>query len=74
MTRNTQFSRTRSQRDSTFLGPMLGLIAGLAIAVVVAMYIIKAPMPFISYGGTQPRPSEAGNAINTLSTPVQSAS
>ncbi|SFP90283.1 SPOR domain-containing protein [Ralstonia sp. NFACC01] len=73
MARNTQSSRARSQRGGTFLGLVLGLIVGLAIAVVVAVYITKAPVPFVSRGGAQPKPSEAGNVVNTLPTPVQPA-
>ena len=73
MARNTQSSRVRSQRGGTFLGLVLGLIVGLAIAVVVAVYITKAPVPFVSRGGAQPKPSEAGNVVNTLPTPAQPA-
>ena len=73
MARNTQSSRARSQRGGTFLGLVLGLIVGLAIAVVVAVYITKAPVPFVARGGAQPKPSEAGNVVNTLPAPVQPA-
>lgn len=73
MARNTQSSRARSQRGGTFLGLVLGLIVGLAIAVVVAVYITKAPVPFVSRNGAQPKPTEAGNVVNTLPTPVQPA-
>lgn len=73
MARNTQSSRARSQRGGTFLGLVLGLIVGLAIAVVVAVYITKAPVPFVSRNGAQPKPSEAGNVVNTLPTPAQPA-
>ena len=71
MARNTQSSRARSQRGGTFLGLVLGLIVGLAIAVVVAVYITKAPVPFVSRNGAQPKPSEAGNVVNTLPPPPQ---
>lgn len=73
MARNTQSSRARSQRGGTFLGLVLGLIVGLAIAVVVAVYITKAPVPFVARNGAQPKPSEAGNVVNTLPTPAQTA-
>jgi cell division protein FtsN len=36
------------QYGGTFLGIVLGLIAGLAIAVIVALYITRAPTPFVS--------------------------
>ena len=73
MARNTQSSRVRSQWGGTFLGLVLGLIVGLAIAVVVAVYITKAPVPFVARGGAQPKPTEAGNVVNTLPTPAQTA-
>ncbi len=73
MARNTQSSRVRSQWGGTFLGLVLGLIVGLAIAVVVAVYITKAPVPFVSRNGAQPKPTEAGNVVNTLPTPAQTA-
>ena len=73
MARNTQSFRARSQWGGTFLRLVLGLIVGLAIAVVVAVYITKAPVPFVARNGAQPKPSEAGNVVNTLPTPAPSA-
>lgn len=42
----------RHQAGSTFIGFIAGLITGLAIAVLVALFITKAPIPFIDKGGT----------------------
>lgn len=36
------------QRGGTLLGFVLGLVAGLGIAVAVALYITNAPVPFVS--------------------------
>jgi cell division protein FtsN len=36
------------QRGGTLLGFVLGLLAGLGIAVAVALYITNAPVPFVS--------------------------
>ncbi|WP_085317078.1 SPOR domain-containing protein [Derxia lacustris] len=38
----------RSQRGGTFLGFVLGLVTGLAVAVGVALFITKAPVPFVN--------------------------
>lgn len=62
-----------ARNGAAFLGLVLGLIVGLAIAVVVAVYITKAPVPFVARGGAQPKPTEAGNVVNTLPTPAQTA-
>jgi len=47
MTRSSLAS-PRSQRGGTFLGFILGLVTGLAVAVGVALFITKAPVPFVS--------------------------
>lgn len=42
-------ARARSrQRGATLLGFMVGLMAGLAIAVVVALFVTRAPVPFVN--------------------------
>jgi cell division protein FtsN len=38
----------RQQRGGTVLGFILGLVAGLGIAVAVALYITNAPVPFVN--------------------------
>ena len=38
----------RFQRGGTLLGFSIGLIAGLAVAVAVAVYITNAPLPFVT--------------------------
>ena len=37
-------------RGGTMLGFLVGLIAGLSIAVVVAMFVTRAPVPFVDKG------------------------
>ncbi len=37
-------------RGGTVLGFLVGLIAGLSIAVVVAMFVTRAPVPFVDKG------------------------
>jgi cell division protein FtsN len=41
-------------RGSTLLGFMIGLIAGLSIAVVVAMFVTRAPVPFVNKANRAP--------------------
>lgn len=46
-------------QGGTLLGFLVGLIAGLSIAVVVAMFVTRAPVPFIDKGNRNPeRPLE----------------
>ncbi len=42
-------------RGGTLLGFLVGLIAGLSIAVVVAIFVTRAPVPFLNKGN---RPAE----------------
>jgi cell division protein FtsN len=49
-----------AQRGRTFLGFVIGTLFGLAVALGVAVYITKAPIPFMSKN--QPRPAEGGAA------------
>ena len=49
----------RVQRGGTLLGLIVGLVFGLAIALVAAMYITKAPLPFMNR--FQERPSGAAS-------------
>ena len=45
----------RRQAGNTFVGFVAGLICGLAVAVAVALFITKAPIPFVDKGnGRQP--------------------
>lgn len=39
---------TKQQRGGTFLGFVLGLVVGLGLALVVAVYITKVPVPFVT--------------------------
>jgi cell division protein FtsN len=47
----------RRQAGGTFLGILIGLVAGLTIAALVALFITKAPVPFVNKTGT-PRPGD----------------
>ena len=53
----------RRQTGSTFIGFIAGLICGLAIAVVVALFITKAPIPFVDKAGSvKPEAAPAAGA------------
>ncbi len=49
-----------AQRGGTLLGLIIGLVLGLAIALAAAMYITKAPLPFMNR--YQQRPSISASA------------
>lgn len=56
-------SWARRQAGSTFIGFIAGLICGLAIAVVVALFITKAPIPFVDKAGSvKPEAAPAAGA------------
>jgi len=44
----------RAQMGNTLVGFIVGLVAGLCIAVAVALYVTKAPIPFINKLGHPP--------------------
>lgn len=54
-------SKTR-QRGGTFLGLILGVMAGLALALGVAIYVAKVPVPFLHKGGTRTTVQDAAEA------------
>jgi cell division protein FtsN len=39
-----------AQRGNTFVGFILGLVVGLSLALVVAVYVTKVPIPFLDKG------------------------
>ena len=39
-----------AQRGNTFVGFILGLVVGLSLALVVAIYVTKVPIPFLDKG------------------------
>ncbi|MCO5099317.1 MAG: SPOR domain-containing protein [Burkholderiaceae bacterium] len=47
----------RRMRGGTVLGFLVGLIAGLSIAVVVAMIVTRAPVPFVDKGNRTTEPA-----------------
>ncbi len=51
----------RTQRGGTLIGLIVGLVLGLAIALVTAMYITKAPLPFMNR--FQERPAGAASGV-----------
>ncbi len=55
----TTRSPSRALRGGTLLGLIVGLVLGLAIALVAAMYITKAPLPFMNR--FQERPADAAS-------------
>ncbi|WP_028311899.1 SPOR domain-containing protein [Derxia gummosa] len=50
----------RSLRGGTFLGFILGLVTGLAVAVGVALFITKAPVPFVNRPNVKVGPDTPG--------------
>ena len=56
---SSSISPRRALRGGTLLGLIVGLVFGLAIALVAAMYITKAPLPFMNR--FQERPSGAAS-------------
>lgn len=47
----------RGQRGGTMFGVIAGLLIGLIVAAAVAVYVTKAPMPFIDRASRGPDPS-----------------
>ena len=43
-------AKARTQRGGTFAGLILGVVVGLGIALAVAAYVNKVPVPFLSSG------------------------
>jgi cell division protein FtsN len=56
----------RAVRGGTLLGFMIGLVAGMTIAVVVALFITRSPVPFVNKTGRTterlPEPKSAAEA------------
>ena len=50
----------KRERGKTFLGFVIGVVVGLAAALAVAMWVTKAPMPFMNKG--QSRSAEQNEA------------
>jgi cell division protein FtsN len=69
-------SSSNSQRGGTLLGFILGLVLGLGIAVAVALYITKAPVPFVSKvkpASESVDPAAAGDPNKPLYAPASNA-
>jgi Tfp pilus assembly protein PilW len=48
ISRTAAGARARRMRGGTLVGFMIGLIVGLSIAVVVALFVTRAPVPFVN--------------------------
>lgn len=49
----------KQQRGGTFLGFILGLVAGLGVALAVAVYVTKVPVPFVDRGQSRSNDQDA---------------
>lgn len=45
------------EQGGTLVGFLAGLIVGLGIAVIVALFVTRAPVPFVNKGNRAPEPS-----------------
>ncbi|TAL82414.1 MAG: SPOR domain-containing protein [Candidimonas sp.] len=54
MARNNRSSSGSRSGGSTWFGVLAGLIIGLAIATVVAVFVARAPMPFVDHASRDP--------------------
>src|SRR5690606_37473112 len=54
MARNARKSSSSKSGGSTLFGLLAGLILGLAAAVAVALFVTKAPMPFVDKASRDP--------------------
>lgn len=54
MAHHASTTMQRRMRGSTLLGFAVGLIFGLSLAVVVAMLVTRAPVPFVNKAGRAP--------------------
>jgi len=50
------------QRGGTFWGFVLGLVVGLAAALLVAVYVTKVPVPFLDKGANRPAELDAAES------------
>ncbi|MCM5570995.1 SPOR domain-containing protein [Burkholderiaceae bacterium FT117] len=62
-------AKTRSQRGGTLLGFLAGLVLGLGIAVVVALFVTRAPVPFVKKSHRAPETVTAPEAGAPLPDP-----
>ena len=58
--KRARVATARTMRGGTVIGFMIGLLSGMTIAVVVAVFITRSPVPFVNKAGRAPdRPVEA---------------
>ena len=49
----------KKQRGGTLLGLVIGALLGLGIALTVAVYVTKVPVPFMEKNASRPLASDA---------------
>ena len=59
---NTEFPQARHQRGSTLIGFVVGLLVGLGLALSVAVYVTRVPVPFVDRGVTRKPADDAAEA------------
>ncbi|MFP5467810.1 MAG: SPOR domain-containing protein [Gammaproteobacteria bacterium] len=59
---NTRIARSRRVQGGTLIGFVLGLLAGLGIALAVAVYVTKVPVPFVDRGLSRKPEQDAAEA------------
>ena len=52
----------KKQRGGTLLGLVIGALLGLGIALTVAVYVTKVPVPFMEKNASRPLASDAEEA------------
>lgn len=59
---NIRIARSRRVQGGTLIGFVLGLLAGLGIALAVAIYVTKVPVPFVDRGLSRKPGQDAAEA------------
>jgi cell division protein FtsN len=59
---NIRIARSRRVQGGTLIGFVLGLLAGLGIALAVAVYVTKVPVPFVDRGLSRQPEQDAAEA------------
>jgi cell division protein FtsN len=59
---NIRIARSRRVQGGTLIGFVLGLLAGLGIALAVAVYVTKVPVPFVDRGLSRKPEQDAAEA------------
>lgn len=59
---NNRIARSRRVQGGTLIGFVIGLLAGLGIALAVAVYVTKVPVPFVDRGLSRKPEQDAAEA------------